>query len=79
MLHVGKFCGIEQISCAIACTSSGTHISKFTCAIYHMWEIIVFSLFILLLYIFCKEKFFIEGFFIEYYIEGIYEGTLMQI
>ena len=31
----------------------------------------VFSLFVLLLYISCKEKFFIEEFFIEHYTEEI--------
>ena len=47
----------------IAGTRAGTHASKFTCAIYRTREIIVFSF--LLLYISCKEEFFIEGFFIE--------------
>ena len=42
---------------AIACTHTGTHTSKFMCAIYCAREIIVFS---------CKEKFFIEGFSIEH-------------
>ena len=43
--------------CAITCACVGTHASKFTCAVYHTREIIVFS---------HKEKFFIEGFSIEY-------------
>ena len=42
---------------AIARACAGTHASKFTCAIYRMCEIIVFSL---------KETFFIEGFSIEH-------------
>ena len=42
---------------AIACARAGTQASKFTCAIYHMCEITVFSR---------KEKFFIEGFPIEH-------------
>ena len=42
---------------AIACALAGTHASKFTCAIYRMRELIVFS---------CKEKFFIEGFSMEH-------------
>ena len=42
---------------AIARARAGTHASKFTCAIYHMREIIVLSR---------KEKFFIEGLSIEH-------------
>ena len=48
----------------------GTHASKFACAIYCMHSIKVFSLFDLL-YTFHKEKCFIEGFFIEDYIQEI--------
>ena len=42
---------------AIARARAGTHVSKFTCAIYHTCEITVFSR---------KEKFFIERFSIEH-------------
>ena len=42
---------------AIKRARAGTHASKFTCAIYPMCKIIVFSR---------KEKFFIEGFSIEH-------------
>ena len=46
---------------AIASARAG----KFACAIYRTREIKVFSLSgLVLLYIFCKEKFFVEGFFI---------------
>ena len=56
---------------AIAQARTGTHASSFTCAIYRTRRIIVFSLLVsLLLYISCK-KFFIEGFFIEDYMQGI--------
>ena len=57
-------------TCAIARARTGTRASKFTCTIYRMREIIVFSLFVLLLlYISLIEKFPIEGFFIEDYQE----------
>ena len=58
-----------------------THASKCMCAIYHTHKIIVFSLFVFLFIVFSlfvfllhilrKEKFFIEGFFIEDYIPEI--------
>ena len=51
---------------AITRARAGTHASKFTCAIYRMHKILVFSLFVLLLlYISCKETFLIKRFFIE--------------
>ena len=51
---------------------TGTHASKFTCAIYHMHKIIAFSPFVLLLlYISHNAKFFTEGFFTEDYIQEI--------
>ena len=56
--------------CAIVRARAGTHVSKFACAIYCMHSIKVFSLFDLL-YTFHKEKCFIEGFFIEDYIQEI--------
>ena len=43
--------------CAIARACAGTHVSKFTCAIYRTRKIIVLPL---------REKFFIEGFSIEH-------------
>ena len=59
-------------TCVVARACARTHVSKFTCAIYHTHEIIIFSLFLLLLlYISHKEKFSIERFFIEDYIQEI--------
>ena len=44
--------------CDLAHTCTGTHTSKFTCAIYCICQIIALSLFVLLLlYISCKENF----------------------
>ena len=42
-------CTLFLERCAIACACAGTHTSKFTWVIYHTCEIIVFSLFVLLL------------------------------
>lgn len=57
-------------ACNRMCTRRHTH--KSTCAISRINGIIVFSFFVfLLLYISCKEKFFIEGFFIEDSIQEI--------
>ena len=54
----------------ITCTCAGTHATKFTCAIYRMREIIVFSLFVsLLLYLFPQGEIFHEGFFAEHYMQ----------
>ena len=47
-------------------TCRHTHSSKFMCAIYHTCKIIVFSLFVLLLHISCKDKFFIYGYIQEF-------------
>ena len=56
----------------ITCAHVGMHTSMFTCAIYCTCKIIAFSLFVLLLlYISQKDKFFIEGFLIENYIQEI--------
>ena len=58
--------------CSLRRARAGTHASKFTCAIYRTGEIIVFSLFaLLLLYISGKEKLYIEKYFIEVYIQEI--------
>ena len=56
---------------AITCTCTGTHLSKFLCAIYCMQEISIFTFALILLYISHKEKFFIEGFFTEHYMQEI--------
>ena len=56
---------------AIVRARASTRASKITCAIYRKREIIVFSLFVLLLYFSPKEKLFTEGFFIEDYIQEI--------
>ena len=56
---------------AIAHARAGTHKSKFMCAMYCTHKIIVFSLFVLLLYISHKEEFLIEGSFTEDYREEI--------
>ena len=59
-------------ACVIAHTRTGTHVSKFTCAICPMHEMIILSHFVLLLlYISYKETFLSERFFIEYYIQKI--------
>ena len=51
---------------AIAHAQAGTYISKFT------YAVLIFSLFVLLLlYISHKEKFFVDRFFIEHYIQEI--------
>ena len=42
-------CTLLPETCAIACACAGTHANKFTCAIYHMREVKVFSFFVLLL------------------------------
>ena len=59
-------------TCAIEHAHADTHASKFPWAIYHTSKIKVFSFFaLMLLNIFCKDKFFIEGFFMEDYIKEI--------
>ena len=58
--------------CSLRHMQSHVQANKFMCAIYCMHEMTVFSLFaLLLLYISSKEKFFIEEFSIEYYIQEI--------
>lgn len=52
-----------------ACT--GTHASKFTCAIYRTCKIIVFPIVVLLLLCISRKKFFIEWFFIEDFVKVI--------
>ena len=61
------FSNIHHCSHVIPCAPAGTQLSKFICEIYRTHGIIVFPYFVLLLlYISHKEKFFIEGFFIEH-------------
>ena len=60
---------------AITRARAGTHASRFTCAIYRTRKIIVFSLWFY--YISRKKKFFIEGFFIEYYTHEIQNVILI--
>ena len=73
--HYQKRCDWNTLfpeTSAIAHARASTHASKFTCTIYYARKILVFSFFVLLLlYISRKEKFFIEGFFIEDYIQEI--------
>ena len=52
--------------CDLMCTCRHTHSSKFMCAIYRTCKIIVFSLFVLLLHISCKDKFFIYDYIQEF-------------
>ena len=57
---------------AIAWAHAGTHTSKSMCGIHCMHIIIVFHFLLLLLsYTSCKDKFFIEGSFIEDYLKEI--------
>ena len=68
-LLVSSRCSLRWDANAHAC--EGTHASKVMCAIYHMCKIKVFSFFVFLLYTSHREKLFIEGFFIEDYIQEI--------
>ena len=64
---------------AITHTHTVTHTSKFRCAIHCTCGIIMFPLFVLLIYISCKKKFFMEGVFIEYYTQEMQNAINCKI
>ena len=65
-------CTLFPEMCVIACAHAGTQAGKFRGVIYCTCKYIVLSRFVFLsVHTSCKEKFFIEGFFIKDYIQEI--------